>query len=53
LVEDLAGCSAGHEVAVVWAVGVVVDQPAVDLGSELAEAIEASAAEVGSIPVTR
>ena len=48
LVEDLAGCSAGHEVAVVGPAGVVVDEPGVDLGAELAEAVEASSVERGS-----
>jgi hypothetical protein len=48
LVEDLAGCASGHEVAVIGSAGVVVDEPGVDLGAELAEPVEASSVERGS-----
>ncbi len=48
LVEDLAGCSSGHEVAVIGPAGVVVDEPGVDLGAELPEALEATAVERGT-----
>jgi hypothetical protein len=47
-VEDVAGCSAAHEVAVIGASGVVVDEPGVDLGAELTEAIEAASVERGT-----
>jgi hypothetical protein len=47
LVEDLAGCSGAHEVAVVGAAGVVVDEPGVDLGAELPERVEAASVERG------
>ena len=48
LVEDLAWCSTGHEVTVIGAAVVVVDEPGVDLGAELTESIEASSVECGS-----
>ena len=47
-VEDLAWGAALHEVAVVGSVGVVGDEPAVDLGAQLGEPVEASAVECGS-----
>ena len=47
-VEDLLGCAAAHEVAVVGAAGVVGDEPGVDLGAELGEAVEASPVERGT-----
>jgi hypothetical protein len=47
-VEDLAGCAAAHEVAVVAAAGVVAGEPGVGLGLELADGGEASTVEGGS-----
>ena len=44
-VEDFAWCAAAHEVAVVAAARVVVHEPAVDLGLELADAHEPAAVE--------
>jgi hypothetical protein len=39
LVEDLAGCKSGHEVALIRPAGVAVDESGVDLGVESAEAV--------------
>ena len=47
-VEDLAGCSSAHEVAVIRPSGVVVDEPGVDLGAELGETVESASVECGS-----
>ena len=48
LSRTLAGCAAAHEVAVVAATVVVVHEPAVDLGLELADAGEAPTVERGT-----
>ena len=47
VVEDLEWSPAAHEVGVVAAAGVVAVQPALELGVELGEGLEALAVEAG------